>query len=650
MAARTRSRSQQLFRYGAVVLAFASALLVLALADTRVGEWLEGGAYDVRMRMAADPARADKGIIVIDIDNASFDLLKPKLGRWPWTRRVWAMIVGHVSAGKPRAIVFDFVYGGQESTEVDQEFAQAIRSAGNVVLGFSLSQAEVARTQEGEAADANQRAVIAQESIPSPSPQPTDRTFNVPERILAQAAAGSGCANAEPDADGVIRAAPFTCAHGQSLYRTLSVRTVALIQPERWRFERGTLWQQGVAVPRDSRGRLLLRWHGLPYERIPLWYVGCSIAPDDCEPGVPKYPPEFFRDKIVLVGASAAAIFDNHPTPFAAATPGVLIHATAIDNLLHGDSMQPAPSLILPILTFVLASAAAGALLRFEAAIPGAATVLAILALFAIGNYMAFERGVVVPLVPPVAALALTYISASTLRYATTGRELRQTRNMMGRYMSPQLLEHVLENVEQLDGRKGDLSILFSDVRNFTTLSEKADPVELVELLNQYLEAMTEIVFKYDGVVDKFMGDGMLAYWGAFSAKDRHAELACRAALEMLVKLDELNAGWREQGRNGISIGIGVNSGEVIFGNLGRGKKMEFTVIGDPVNLAARLESLNKEFGTNIVVSEFTVAKLGSRARVRPLGGVKVKGKTVETAVFELLAVEDGAVNAATAD
>jgi adenylate cyclase len=582
---------------------------------------------------------------VIDIDNASFDLLKPKLGRWPWTRRVWAMILNHVSAGKPRAIAFDAVYGGVESQEVDQEFATAIESAGDVILGFSLNQAEVERIDDGDGA---QIAVLAPEAIRTTTAGPKDRTLNVPEAMLAQAAAGLGCITAAPDEDGKLRAAPITCAYGDSLYASLSVRTVLMLEPGRWTVPvTGGITRDGKAVALDREGRLLLRYHGLTYERIPLWYVGCSIAPDDCEPGVPKYPPEYFKDKIVLLGASAATIFDNYPTPLARVTPGVLVHAAAIDNLLHGNSMRLAPRWALPLLVLVLAFAAAGALLRFEAAIPGGAAIVVLLAIFMAGNYLAFARGVWVPFVPPVAALALTYLSVSTLRYATTGRELRQTRSTLGRYMSPQLVEHVLETAE-LGGQKGDLSIMFSDVRNFTTLSEKSDPGELVELLNEYLEAMTEIVFKYEGVVDKFIGDGILAYWGAFTAKDKHAENACRAALEMLVKVEELNVGWRAQGKNGIAIGIGVNSGEVIFGNVGRGKKVEFTVIGDPVNLAARLESLNKVFSTNVVISEFTVARLGKLAKVRPLGGVKVKGKTVETAVFELLGVEEESARATT--
>ena len=206
------------------------------------------------------------------------------------------------------------------------------------------------------------------------------------------------------------------------------------------------------------------------------------------------------------------------------------------------------------------------------------------------------------------------------------------------------LVDYVLENLEtvELGGQKKELTILFSDVRNFTTLTESADPTELIALLNEYLAAMTEIIFKYDGIVDKFIGDGILAYWGAFTPGRNHALLAAQASLEMLERLAGLNRRWEGEGRKTIAIGIGLNTGEVIFGNVGSGKKIEFTVIGDPVNLASRLEGLNKEFKTSIIISDFTREQLGDLARVRPLGGVKVKGKTVETQVFELQGL-DGA-------
>jgi adenylate cyclase len=215
---------------------------------------------------------------------------------------------------------------------------------------------------------------------------------------------------------------------------------------------------------------------------------------------------------------------------------------------------------------------------------------------------------------------------------------LRRTRGTLDRYISPQLVDYVLEHLDSINlaGEKRELTIFFSDVRNFTTLTEKSDPAELIALLNEYLAAMTEIVFAHDGIVDKFIGDGILAYWGAFTPGKNHAELAARAALAMMARLEQLNVKWEAEGREQLAIGVGLNTGDVIFGNVGSGKKIEFTVIGDPVNLAARLESLNKEYKTSIIISEQTLARLDGIARVRPLGGVKVKGKTVETQIFEL--------------
>jgi adenylate cyclase len=177
-------------------------------------------------------------------------------------------------------------------------------------------------------------------------------------------------------------------------------------------------------------------------------------------------------------------------------------------------------------------------------------------------------------------------------------------------------------------------------VRNFTTMTEQSDPMDLIALLDEYFAAMTEIIFRHNGIVDKFIGDGILAYWGAFTPAVNHAAEAARAAVEMLERVAQLNRDWAAQDRQTIAIGVGVNTGPAIFGNIGRGKKIEFTVIGDAVNLAARLEGLNKEFHTSIIISEFTRQRIAGLAKTRPLGGYKVKGKTVETAVYELLSCD----------
>jgi adenylate cyclase len=401
----------------------------------------------------------------------------------------------------------------------------------------------------------------------------------------------------------------------------------------------------------DQKGRLILWWHKnfdrasdikegvAPYQRIPIWQMFCSMWPKQCPASPETYPPEYFRDKIVIVGASAASTYDAHPTPFSDVTPGFLAHATAIDNLLHAQSVRLTPAWILPLLIIAMAAAGCVIPITVQSTVMDFLSVIIVIVCYSAVSFMTLDFWHLwVPMVAPIGATLLSYVSCVTIRFATTGRELRQTRDTLNRYVSPQLAGYVLNHLEEINfqGEKRDLTIFFSDVRNFTSLTEKSDPMHLISLLNEYLTAMTEIIFKYDGVVDKFIGDGILAYWGAFTPDKNHALLAAKASLEMLNRLEELNQKWAAEGRQKISIGIGLNTGDVIFGNVGSGKKVEFTVIGDPVNLASRLEGLNKEFGTSILISEHTRARLGDAAIVRSLGGVRVKGKTVETAVYEL--------------
>lgn len=672
-------RTRKNFVRGSVLAAAATALLIVILYCFHAFNWLENGAYDARVRMAAKP-NGDQRIVIIDIDDASFEQMKEQGWRWPWTRRAWAAILKYLpprdaTTGRPSAVVFDIIFAGNETQDIDQDLADAMRRAGNVIIGYSFStnttivqRTNDARAQRGSAPAATPNAVEDQwESLQRDvalstgtgeevSPQKT--TLNASLRIFTETAAGMGSITATPDSDGSIRKVPLRFDDASSSYPSLALRTVQLVTGTKPSNSRLTSkgFQLDVStnsplLPVDQNRRLILWWHknfdrapdlqeGLfPYQRIPMWQIFCSMWPQKCDPSVKKFPPEYFKDKIVIVGASAASTYDAHPMPFGDVTPGFLGHATAIDNLLHAQSVRQTPLWAAMLLIIVMA--AAGCVIPITVQ----STTLDFLSVFfVIGCYSALTLAALafwhlwVPMVAPIGATLLSYVSSATIRYATTGRELRQTRSTLDRYVSPQLVGYVLDHLEEINfqGEKRELTIFFSDVRNFTTLTEKSDPMELISLLNEYLTAMTEIIFKYDGVVDKFIGDGILAYWGAFTPGKNHALLAAKASLEMLQRLEELNHKWQAAGRQPIAIGIGLNTGDVIFGNVGSGKKIEFTVIGDPVNLASRLEGLNKEFGTNIIVSEQTRARLGDAAIVRSLGGVKVKGKTVETAVYEL--------------
>ena len=623
-------------------------------------EWLEAGTYDARVRWTAKPG--DPNIVLIDVDNASFEIMKDKGWRWPWTRLAWAKLVEHVSPGHPRAIVFDAIYSGSQNEKgEDDKFAAAMKASGVVVLGYSFAAGEVdSNIPLGERWKALQPEASFTPYGVGYHVDPSDQVLDLPLPKLADSSAGLGSITGVFDFDGAVRRVALFSVAGTRAYRTLALRTADLAagngNPD-GRLQRNRFsFRPGQTIPVDSSGNLLLVWHknlsgyqdndhdkgSFPYKRIPIWNLFCSMPEWHCPPEVQRYPPEFFTDKIVILGASAAGTYDAHPTPFGRVAPGMLAHATAVDNLLHGEAIQPAPSGLGIFGILVMAALGSGILIRIYSGWWALLSAAIVIAVYVAVCFMSFGVAHLwMPMVSPLLALTVSYIASGAVRYTTTGRELRRTRGTLDRYVAPQLVDYVLEHINDVNlaGEKRELTIFFSDVRNFTTLTEGTPPMELIALLNEYLAAMTEIIFKYEGIVDKFIGDGILAHWGAFTPGKNHAKLAAQASLEMLERLQTLNAKWASEGRKQLAIGIGLNTGDVIFGNVGAGKKIEFTVIGDAVNLAARLESLTKEYKTFIIISEFTLAKLGNMAAVEPLGGVKVKGKTVETQIYALQAI-----------
>ncbi|MFL6300330.1 MAG: CHASE2 domain-containing protein [Terriglobales bacterium] len=655
------TKTRKTFVRGAIIAAAVTAAVFIIIANTRPLEWLEAGTYDARVRATAKAG--DPDIVIIDIDNASFQIMKDSKGwRWPWSRIVWAKTIDHITPGGPRAIVFDASYGGaQDENGIDDRFAAALKSSGVVVLGYSFTSGEV----DSKIPLEERWKALQPESSYTPygigyTVDPAKQVLDLPLQKLADSAAGLGSIVGAFDFDGAVRRVPLFSVAGNHAYRALALRAADLAAGNGnadGRLQRGRFqFNPGISLPTDQSGNLLLVWHknapayrdneyesgSFSYTRIPIWNLFCSMPEFHCPPEVQRYPAEYFRNKIVIVGASAAAAYDAHPTPFGTVAPGMLAHATAIDNLLHGEAIRPAPSWLAVFAILVMAALGSGILIRIQSGWWALLSLAVTIALYVAICFLSFGAAHFwMPMVSPLGVLTVSYVGSGAVRYTTTGRELRRTRGTLDRYVAPQLVDYVLEHINDVNlaGEKRELTIFFSDVRNFTTLTEGTPPMELIALLNEYLAAMTEIIFKYEGIVDKFIGDGILAHWGAFTPGKNHALLAAQASLEMLERLKELNKKWESEGRKQLAIGIGLNTGDVIFGNVGAGKKIEFTVIGDAVNLAARLESLTKEYKTLIIISEFTLAKLGNMAAVEPLGGVKVKGKTVETQIYALQAI-----------
>ena len=352
-----------------------------------------------------------------------------------------------------------------------------------------------------------------------------------------------------------------------------------------------------------------------------------------------------FQDKIVFIGASAEELQDNKLTPFfkykgmQRKLPGVEVHANALSTLLRGDfiSLQGKGWVIL---TLFLMSALAMILTKWLKPFRGMFAVLGlmlfvfILALYAFNNHRVWLE-----ITGPMLAIVLSYVGNVVHETLTEQRERIRIKKSWQQFMSKNVIDDMLASgkLPTFGGERRDLTVLFSDIRSFTSFSEKHSPQAVVEKLGEYLTEMVDVIFKNEGTLDKFVGDEIMALYGAPHYFEEHAEKACQTALEMMERLRVLQKQWSDKGEDFFEIGIGINSGNVILGNLGSSQLFDYTVIGDDVNLGARLEGANKQYGTAIIISESTYKEVKGKAKVRELDLVRVKGKSKPVKIFELL-------------
>jgi adenylate cyclase len=392
-----------------------------------------------------------------------------------------------------------------------------------------------------------------------------------------------------------------------------------------------------LVVHPDDLSRLLVNFHG-PSQTYPYVSFG-DVA-------LNKFPRGTFQDKIVLVGASATGIGDLRATPFGGIDfPGVEIHANLIDNILNQQFLvRHGPQFLADIGFIFLFGLPLGMWLAVVQP-RWMALGLLLLAPFGAVVYWAFLHGWWLNFIVPALFTLVPNVSLVALyRVFFEEQEKRKIRGAFQQYVSPEVIRRLLSDPERVQPRKTEVTVLFSDIRGFTTISEKLDAQQLASLLNAYLTDMTKIIFRHQGTLDKYIGDAVMAIWGApFDAPD-HAEKCCAAAVHMLTKLTELQKDWRARGFPELDIGIGVNTGIASVGNMGSSLRYGYTAMGDSVNLASRLEGLNKEYGTRIVISEFTRREIKSGDLLfRELDLIRVKGKLQPVTIFEVLSAEAAA-------
>ncbi len=637
----------------ALVLGLGSGLLVVGAQRLGWLDTVERKSLDWRFRALTEPGQASPDIVIVALDDTSFGSqdMMDNFGRWPWRRKLYAGLAHYLNEWGARVIGLDLVFQGSDPHPGDDEMlAGALAERPNTVLAFALNMGTFRETDPEARQRLRQRLEPFQVRVEQKTPMAL-RTYSgvdLSQDEFLKAASGMGCITVQSDPDGPVRFVTPLFRFRDKHYASFPLAVAAQAAGKKLEpsvLPGPVLEVAGRRVPLDENGRLLVRWYGgaYSYRHISVWKVfNSALAFERGE--APEIPPETFKNKIVLIGATAASASDLRPTPFSENYPGVEIHATVIDNVLRGDFMKTASPSWGALAVLALALLMAGLVYLFNSAL--------VYTLLGVGAGLLYFAGVCglfraqnlwFPMVAPLAAGIVSFTGSTLTRYATEGREKRRYRKTLLKYLSPQLVETVMGdlNWDCLRAEKRTLSVLFSDIRGFTSISEKLPAETVVATLNEHLNMMVSVIFKHQGTLDKFVGDCVMAFWGAPLPQPNHAELAARAALEMMEGLEKLNRKWQSEGRPTLHIGVGVNSGEMLFGNIGSEQRMDFTVIGDNVNLGSRLESATKELKAAIVISEATYREIRDLARVRALGEISVKGKEERVVVYELLGMEE---------
>jgi adenylate cyclase len=620
----------------AVLIGLAIALISSFLTEASFFQAVELKTLDARFRMRGNlPLQSPITVVFIGDDSIK------AFGRWPWSWDHHALLIDTLKRAGARQILYDIFFSESPGEQEAGLLAGVTEMAGNVYYCSHFTSLEETPSDGFEGL---LRGV----------------GLNEPIAVLAGAAAGVGHCNAKPDIDGSSRKIPLVVHHGGRLYPSASLKAAldylgtgdeALTFRGAGQMEIPRTGGPTVSLPFDRGGQSLINFLGDP--KVFPSYSFRQVLEADRYPGQSAVDLSEFKDRIVLVGVTFAGNTDLRPTPFAADSPMVYTLATAVDNILQNTFLRNPPATINWGSLLALGALAGFLTFSFRALtslVAGAALGFAYLA----GAQLLFSSWRWnLQVLAPLLTILSTYIVVTSVRYFLEERRAREIRKMFSNYATERLVNAMVADpgLARLGGERREITVLFADIRGFTSFSEKHSAEEVVSLLNEYLGAMSDIVFRWEGTLDKFIGDAIVAFWGAPLDQPNHAELALRCSLHMINRVEELQSKWSAEGKVPWSIGIGLNSGEVIVGNIGaEGKKMDYTVIGDPVNLGARVESLTRRMKSNILLTEFTLERIRGlisagtfgHLAVRGMGMVTVKGKEDPVSVFQVFSKEPG--------
>jgi adenylate cyclase len=659
------------------IIALMISIVVFAVVSVLhlcgVFHYLENKSYDLRVRFFASSSRPSDNIVVILLNQDSIDWAQQERGwGWPWPRKAYAEILDYVNIGGAKAVGFDIIYSEPSvyGEEDDEAFIRAGEEYGKMVqtIFFSSQTGSVRSWPPGlkvHLFEPNGFGGFLDQFSRGRSDDVLDAQF--PIQGLRESAAALGSITGSPDSDDVIRRLKlFTLFDGKAVpgFAAALLLAARYNTDISYNSKKQTIQWGDFVIPVDKNGASLLRFRGDLSRYIPYYAKDVLQSAEAYARGEePLYPPEDFAGCYLFFGLYGPGLFDIFISPISSLYPGMGVHITLLDNLLKGDFIREGRRWLNLLVLFAAVSLTVMlCMLSSRILLPLAGTILAMLGIIVIAFAAYNWGGVWLPMVVHLAGIIIAFISATLYNYATEGSQKRFIKSAFSQYLSPKVIEQIIADPSQLKlgGEKREMTAIFTDIRSFSTISEAlGDPAKLVELLNFYLTRMSNIVLENQGTIDKYEGDAIIAFFGAPVRLSNHASLACRSAVLMKKAEAGIN---REAVSQGLITGavleamvkkgiikslddpcpmftrLGINTGDMVVGNMGTPNKMDYTIMGNAVNLAARLEGVNKQYDTGgILISEYTKDQIGDEFIFRPLSRVRVVGINTPLRLYELL-------------
>lgn len=617
-------------------IGFISSVIILSIYISKISffNFLDLKLKDVRFNSRTFND-VDEKIAIVAIDEKSVN----ELGRWPWDRKLIAELINNINFYGAKTVALDIVFSEHTSENSDRLLAKAISAKQNIVLGYFFREEKTELGKELQLKFEDKRIKILKISpnvneIPILSYEGVE--LNIPD--IEMSSNYAGFFNIVPDKDGIIRKLNLVMVHDGLIYPSLSLCALKnfigdeiLLNIEEYGIDKIYIGNKRIHC--DESGAMTINYY-TDANKFKFFSAVDLIKK--------RLDKNAFKDKLVFIGATEIGISDIRATPVNPVLPGIFIHATVASNILKDQLIiKDGRVILLDIIFICLFALLLSFCLSFVRKTLGSLFIFLIFFILyyflnlEIFNIYHLDISILYPLI----SLTITYMSCEAYRNLFEEKQSRFLKKAFTSYVSPALVNEIIKNPDilKLGGQTKEVTILFSDIRDFTTISEKLEPESLVLLLNSYLSPMTDIVLKNGGTLDKYIGDAIMALFNAPLDLEDHATKGCLTALMMLRKLNEVNQDLNKKGLPKIDIGIGINTGKVVVGNMGTEVRFDYTAIGDSVNLASRLEGMNKVYGTHIIISEFTAEKIKQKSfKLRLLDIIKVKGKSKPVAIYEI--------------